>query len=705
MIRGHWGRNVGLAVASLALACNPDAVDPSGDEAGSEAAPCTDAELEGNGWVYARTSYPQLDALWSDGERFLAYGHDGALLSFDGEALELREGFFELDNPELFARAPDDAWLYGSYELGYWDGETLTHTLTADEAEVVITAEGEAYFVGDSSDHAQSVLHWQGSSWVGVSVPVTVTGISSVWAEGEEMWVGGAFGRFAHRVDGEWTIEESGENFAAAMIHVEAGEVLAIGQGALARRSTAGEWSVVPGPSGDLERVPADAPGLTFTTQSGDAAPQLWRWQGGGSEGAEALLDLGTLGLRSSAAAPLVVAGRAEALQLLSTELAMGPTPQNQWIHGVQNADSSPLVQERLHFESTPWRAGSAYAIDATLHYEGPRVWRWDPAALVFVVDGLELDGADPATDRGRWFELFTLPTTGAEAPEIDDLIADGSASAWMLVEPDPSDPDAPLELRRWADGEAGLWQAWQPPVAELRALDLRAWGRTPWLVAEFEREGPNAAVLWRFEPSAGEGEGSWIPTLTVEDDMRPIESMAELNDGLVVATDRAEVWRWSADQGWTVLAEQDELYAPSSDSNLESVYVTSVGSTAKARDIVARVRYSIGFDSYETFTELHRYDPATGQWTPFEPPVSGGDTPFNDATGRAWLLGESQLSGWTLHRHLGEAPADHSWEPVEDVPIALSGLRSIRPTADGLLLHAQRYTATFRWQCSELPP
>ena len=213
-------------------------------------------QLAGGAVISSAVTFGQSNA-WGFGERFRSTGPVAAYaVHFNGQ------GWSAVSIPVLpqgtASPAPDNIWAVGPlagatgqpvpqpYALAHWtgrwqtipfpnlglpSGEGVTHAwVVADNA-------NGAWIAGDVSDGGGVLLHWTGSSWVNVSIPLQATGLGPLSHDGQ---------------GGLWMYTSCGSCVTQAMAHY----------------NSAGQWSLAPITLGGAEGVTPTAMRLIPGTDS-----------------------------------------------------------------------------------------------------------------------------------------------------------------------------------------------------------------------------------------------------------------------------------------------------------------------------------------------------------------------------------------------------------------------------------------------------
>lgn len=664
---------LGVLAVSASLGCGPggggvEGDDEAGDEDGEDGGPpCSDEELEANGWTSTRTAYPEMRVLWSDGVQTLAYG-EGSMLVDDGQSLRFVHGLEDLNGWLLEARSVDDAWLAGSGGLRHWDGESLSLSLSVTPGQIVLpdqpgTGPGP-WAIADSY-----VFEYDGDSWIqhgAVPSEVAEANALAVGPNGE-LWAAGLDGAVAHlpSADGEWEVE------LLDVDGLEPDELWLDDEGALwlvgaqanmvfARRDAGGTWTVAPaGASAYRAHISPASEGIAVYTQGDYGEASLYTWTGGAE-----LPTLRATGEELGYARTEGGDGPAGALMML----AGGP---ELFVVDLEAAD--PVTAEvRAAFESAFPSRGQAAGVDAAFELVGERALRWDLEASVPDIAGFVPEGAS----TGRWVESFVAPAIDGGEPEVLDFFPEGADQGWVLI---GSDSDTGVvELWRWQGG--GLDKAsWQP---DGNPSQLR--GSGPEDVWAFESDA-GVARAWRYDGQ------SWTEVLGADEGVPTVAG--SIHDGSathIIGTDGL-VRRWQGAE-WTVLGEP----------LLADVEDMSVVAFVQAGDeVVARVSYPEGWDFPEIVYETHRFDGAN--WTSITDAIPDFDPLAGDGQGYAWGVVQSQAPGepHQLHRHGPEGSASGGWG-TEPAVLDDSGIHQIIPAEDGVVVHGRYWTHTYRRACAQ---
>lgn len=194
-----------------------------------------------DGWCWATpTPHVALNAVVSEDSTAWAFG-DRYTLRFDGTQ------WIPVAGPSGMVRAavafgPADIFVVGQGGLQHWDGAQWSPTgvrgdfravggtsgtdlwlapilggdlihwsggsqesITPPVANAVVLAfaavsPSSVWAVGESG----LVLHWDGTAWMPDAVGLSTSELLSVWADGQDVWVGGAQNTLLHRVNGSW---------------------------------------------------------------------------------------------------------------------------------------------------------------------------------------------------------------------------------------------------------------------------------------------------------------------------------------------------------------------------------------------------------------------------------------------------------------------------------------------------------------------
>lgn len=594
-------------------------------------------------WELTRTNYPGLPFIGSDGQDFIA-SHPDAVLSFaQGEAtwFEDQDLIGEVTG-EFVLRSVKDAWVSGSGgSVLHWDGASFSSTLSGLSGERIrVAADGEVYVMGhigcNQFNCAPRFWQWDGGPWLELDNSDFQRGVDMFALPGGELWVVGADGAFAHRVDGAWELEQfEGGEFDPELITVDGeGRVYALGwagEWTLLRREEAGVWIVQTlGFDGDeVVRMVPDQEDIILVR---DYQPglELSRWDGLGAPSViwDSALALPEVSYARNAA------GTPEQMLVL----ANGPA-----VYGIdprEPAQAPELVMQAPSFRPAP---GASAGRDAMFERDGLSLLRWD-------------------LDAKTWVEALDLAdTNGLDSGSIAELWVEGPEELLFVVRDDEDE-----QLWRWSGDELGP-MALQPQADEFDQL----WGTgldQLWLLGHSEEAGG----LWRLE------DGAWVEQAS------PVALGLGLGGNeqeLFMAGAKGEVWRHTDEEQWQQLPTLPQ-------NDLHRALIMHVG-----EELYVFATWIIQGDFDSSQSELYRLE--DGNWVVYEGLPAGVESYGDDGGNWAWAVVRTVSPIPELYMREADADPDSPWELV-DLGVELDAPTELLVAEDAVILHEDRYTALY---------
>ena len=382
-------------------------------------------------WTEARTGYPEMEFIWSEGERAVAYGNGAFLLREDGTwTLYEDPAWVEQlgsSTVTLVGGDPGTAWLRVGFSVYFWDGVSLQSTLL-DVAQTSLARDpsGNVYMSGMSECYSGCPAQlWRldslAENWAELDAP-PFTDPRDLWAGDDELWLSSTDGRFAQRSGGVWTVEQIDPTFEGGVIDVgPEGTLWALDTRTepmrLARRDPLGSWSIIDTPLvsslPNTSLVAANGYAYLFDrTLGSNDPPQVWITDGVGEPSVVTQFEDTMVMMAGDPERAVVLGPEPSAIAL---ELAANPA-----------IDPTPTRSLEVAYESISAHGGSAATLDAVFELSLRSLQRWDGEA--WTAFGELLDADSDARFVNFW--------------------AESSSSVWIVG-------DGPGEQR---DGEIWRW-------------------------------------------------------------------------------------------------------------------------------------------------------------------------------------------------------------------------------------------------------
>ncbi|MFO0617633.1 MAG: hypothetical protein U0414_33875 [Polyangiaceae bacterium] len=256
-------------VASAPAECAADPAQPVAVTPAEERVACTP---DGWCWSYPPLGGNDLSGVWTDGDRAIAVGDRGAILSYDGRRWSAAR---EPSGADLFAvwgRASDDVFAVGR-GVFHFDGRAWSKLASSDFPLGAVTGvEGSKdVFVGGSG----ALFHFDGATWTTVSSPFDPLFTALYAVSTKDVFIGASNGGI-FRFDGESIRGMYKARLAVvSMVGRSATDVYAAsGEGLL--HFDGASWTVLPGTEGSWASVGFDGADVMAVDDSG----KVVRWSG-----------------------------------------------------------------------------------------------------------------------------------------------------------------------------------------------------------------------------------------------------------------------------------------------------------------------------------------------------------------------------------------------------------------------------------------
>src|SRR5581483_11993386 len=152
--------------------------------------------FDGNSWTRGAQAgglAAPTGPIWGSSASDVWVAADGEVLHFDGAKWVV---IFTLASPDLvraiWGTGPNDVWLAGNGQVAHWDGSAIATTaLTGYDLHAIWGSAPDDLFVGGIGG---ALLHFDGTDWLPVRLPMMGDVLALAGATAAGVWVGGAFG-------------------------------------------------------------------------------------------------------------------------------------------------------------------------------------------------------------------------------------------------------------------------------------------------------------------------------------------------------------------------------------------------------------------------------------------------------------------------------------------------------------------------------